>query len=145
MVRKILGVIIGYLVMVIFMAICFLGGFLLLTPERAMEPNSFVPSTLWIIISFIISLLGALIGGFLCKLISRSSGTVLIFAGIIFVSGLVLAFTYLALPKPDDIRTVNFPAIEAFARGVQPVWVAFVNPIIGAFGIIMGGSFKKTD
>lgn len=146
MVRKILGVIVGYIAMVIFIMVSFSLVYLAMGADNAYMPNSYKVSTLWVAVSGIgLGIIGALIGGYICKLISQSAGAVKVFAGIIFVLGLVVAVLQMNSEKPNEVRTSDVSNFEAMRKGQAPLWFTFLNPVIGAIGILIGGGLRKDD
>ena len=73
MVRKILGVIAGYLAMAAFVFLTFSILYALLGAENTFEPGSYKVSSTWLVLSIILGLIAAIIGGYICILVSRSS------------------------------------------------------------------------
>lgn len=81
MVRKILGVIIGYVAMSVFVVTTFILALLVLGPDGAFKPGEFAPSNLWIAISFVLGFAGAVLAGLVCALIAKSSKPVMVLVG----------------------------------------------------------------
>ncbi len=65
MARNIIGVIVGYLSMSVFMFITFTGLYFALGADGAFEPGSYKVSSIWIIASILIGILTALLGGWI--------------------------------------------------------------------------------
>ena len=145
MVRKILGVIVGYIVMVIFIMTTFSLAYIAMGTDNAYLPNSYDVSMLWIAVSGVLGLIAAIIGGFICKLISQSGGTVKVFAAIVLVFGFIIAIAQMMSEKPNEVRSGNVSNMEAMQKSQTPLWVALLNPVIGAIGIVIGGGLKKDD
>ncbi len=143
MVRKILGVIIGYVAMTAFVIITFILTLLVLGPDGAFKPGEFGPSNLWIAISFVLGFVGAVLAGLVCALIAKSSKPVMVLAGIALIMGLVLAIPALTAEPVIEERTEDLPSLEAMQKGQQPGWVALLNPLIGAAGILLGGRLRR--
>lgn len=143
MLWKILGVIVGYVVTALLIFVGLTAAYLALGANTTFQPNSYEVTSTWLVAWFVVSLIAAIIGGLVCKLISKSSGTVMAFAGIILVLGIISGIFEMAKPAPTDARTGDVPNIEAMMKAKQPVWVAFLTPIIGAVGIMIGGRLKK--
>ena len=143
--RKILGAIVGYIAMVIVVMITFTILFLILGTEGAFKPNEFNPSATWVAVTLVLSIVAAVIGGWVCALIARSAKTAAILAGIVLVLGLILAILQLTAETSTEPRTGDLESLEAMQKGTQPVWVSLLNPFIGAAGIMLGARFRKSD
>lgn len=141
MLRAVVGVIASYVVMAIFITVLFLGGFLALGVERFFQPDVYEVSTLWLAISFLISISSAILGGYICAAISRSMKTCKVLALIIFVLGIVLC-----LPKmrEDPVnRAGDVPILQVMQLAQVPVWAHVLTPILGAICILVGARMKK--
>lgn len=143
MLRKVGGVVAGYIAMAAFLIATFTALYAILGAERTYQPNSYEVSMLWIISTIALSFFAAVFGGFLCKMISKSIGTVKIFAGIVLVLGMAMGIGVAVTEKPNEVRSGSVTNVEASQKSRQPIWVAFLNPVIGAFGIIAGGKIRK--
>lgn len=141
MVWKILGVIAGYVAIVAFMFITFSLLYFAIGADMAYDPGTYNVSMLWIVVSGILGLIAAVIGGYICKRISGSSGTVQVFAGIVLLLGLTIGLMQaFSTPASQEPRTSDVSNMEAMQKSVQPVWVALLNPFLGAIGILAGGA-----
>lgn len=146
MVRNISGVVVGYLAMFTFIFTSFTALYFILGAEGAFEQDTYEVSVLWIIISFVLSIIAALLGGFICKLISKNEKVVLVLAGLVFVLGVIFAIP--SLSENNDVvemRDKDVPNLEAMQNAKQPPIAALLNPIIGALGVFLGGRLKKYD
>lgn len=145
MLRRILGVIGGYVFIVAFIMGTFTALYAILGADGAYEPGTYVVSMSWIIPTFILSFVAAVAGGWICFLISRSLGSVTVFAGIVLVLGLVLAVMQASADTVIELREGAVSNSEAMQKSIQPLWVAIANPVVGAMGILIGGRLKKED
>jgi uncharacterized membrane protein YeaQ/YmgE (transglycosylase-associated protein family) len=145
MVRKILGIIIGYIAMVVFVFITFSAAYLFLGTEGSFRPNSYEVSTVWIIFSIILGFIGAVIGGLICFAIGRSTGASAILAVIVLILGLIMAIPTLSSEEVAQSMFREGPVgtMEAMQKAHQPTWLALLNPLIGAAGIMVGSRLKK--
>lgn len=143
MLRKILGVVLGYLTMAVFVFLTFTAAYLAMGQDNAFQPNSYDVSTLWLLISFILGLIGAMVGGFVSALIGKDTSTPKILAGIVLVLGLMLAVSVAMSEKSNEVRSGEVSNMEAMQKAQQPVWVAFLNPFVGAIGVLVGGNLRK--
>ncbi|MFZ1279575.1 MAG: hypothetical protein WAR59_01975, partial [Ignavibacteriaceae bacterium] len=140
MVRSILGVVAGYLAMFVFVFISFTILYLLLGANSAFEPDTYEVSLTWIIISFILSIVAAILGGYLCVLISKNHKAALVLAGIVFVLGIAMAIPVLIDVENEvqEMRKADVPNLEAMQNAKQPPLVALLTPLIGALGVFAG-------
>jgi hypothetical protein len=144
--KKILSVIIGYLVMAVFIFITFLAAYMILGTEGAFQPNSYEVTAAWVAASIILGFIGAVIGGLVCRLIGKSGQTSLVLAVIVLILGIVLAIPTLSDQGSDKtaVRTDSVGAMEAMQDAHQPTWLAFLNPLLGAAGVMVGSRLKKS-
>jgi hypothetical protein len=68
-----------------------------------------------------------------------------ILAIVVFALGLLLAIPALMAHKQNagEVRTGNVSQTEAMTKAIEPVWVPFTFPIIGAVGVLLGGKLKR--
>lgn len=147
MVRNIIGVVVGYVVMVIFIFLTFTGLYFLLGADGSFEPDTYEVSTIWIVISFILSIAAALIGGYVCVVIAKNEKAPLFLAGIVFILGIIMAIPVLSESTDEvhEMRKADVSNMEAMQKAKQPPLVLLLNPIIGAIGVFAGSRLKKTE
>jgi hypothetical protein len=147
MLRAILAVIISYVVMLVLAFIAFAGAFLLLGPEVVFKPGVYEASMTWIGIAFVINIVDALLGGFVCALIARGGKAPLALAIVVIALGLVVAFGDMNKGKMNAglSRAGNTPQMEAIQKAYWPVWVPFAFPLAGAMGVLIGAKLKRPD
>ena len=145
MTRKIIGVVVGYVVMFLIVFICFTVLYLILGTEGAFKPNSFEVSTIWIVLSTIVSIVAAVLGGYVCTIIAKNKKPTMILAAIVFVLGIILA-----IPSFGDYeesikkeRSSELSNMEAMQSAKPPPLVLILNPILGALGTIAGSKLWK--
>lgn len=141
MLRGIVGVIVSYVVMAIFITVLFLGGFLALGVERFFQSDSYEISTLWLAISTLISICSAILGGYVCAAISRSMRACQVLALIVLFLGIVLC-----LPKMHEdphVRAGEVPTLQVMQLAQMPVWMHVLTPVLGAVGVLLGARMKK--
>lgn len=145
MLRSIVGVVVGYLAMAVFVFATFSIAYLVLGADGAFREGSYEVSALWIIVSFVLSVIAAVVGGVVCTVIAKNLTACYVLAGIVLVLGLLMAIPvltggYEGMPEVRDGSVGNFEAMQ-YAR--QPAWIALLNPIVGAGGIVSGGRLRK--
>jgi len=138
------SVIIGYLVIVALVFPSFSAAYLIMGVDAAFEPGSYDVTTAWIVVSTVLGLIAAIAGGYLCAVISKTTTAPKALAMVVFVLGLVFALP--ALVQPDEtipaVRSAAVGNFEAMQSAVQPIWIMFLNPLIGAVGVILGARFR---
>ena len=145
MVRNILGVVLGYVAMFAFVFITFTILYFILGADGAFESGTYEVSIIWIIISFILGLVAALLGGYLCVLISKNQKAALVLAGLVLVLGIAMAIPALndSTNEVQEMRIADVPNMEAMQKAKQPPIVLLLNPIIGALGVFAGSKLRK--
>jgi hypothetical protein len=105
------------------------------------QPGSWDVSGLWIVVTVVVGLGAAIAGGFVCALIARDPRgpkwlvAVVVALGILFAIPVLTGAGAAATggPRPEDV-----PMFEAMMNAIQPVWVALLNPLLGAVGVLVG-------
>jgi len=145
MVRNILGVVLGYVAMFAFVFISFTVLYLILGADGSFESGTYEVSIVWIIISFILGLAAAVLGGYLCVLISKNNKVVLVLAAIVLIFGIAMAIPALGESADDvyEMRKNDVSNMEAMQNAKQPAYMLILNPIIGALGVFAGSKLKK--
>ena len=145
MVRNILGVIVGYIAMAVFVFLAFTIVYLVLGADGAFEPGTYKVSTIWIIMSIVLSLIAAILGGWICTKKEKNHKAGMILAGIVLVLGIVFALPALNVSDEEmnKVRDGSVPNFEAMQNAKQPASSAILNPILGAVGIFIGTRLKK--
>jgi uncharacterized membrane protein YoaK (UPF0700 family) len=142
MLRSILGVIVGYVVLSLFFFAIFTGAYFALGVERIFQPDSYEVSTLWLVLSALVSLCGAILAGFVCAAISRNRRTCELFAAIILIVLVVFCIPKIRDPNPH-VRAGDVSYLDAMQLTQMPVWMHVLNPVLGAVGVLLGARMKK--
>lgn len=137
------GLVAGYIAMAICTAVVFMAAFLALGIERAFQPDSYEVSTLWLVISTVISFGSAMVGGYVCVAISRSMRACQALAVVVVVLGLLLCLPAMKRGNGPNVRAGEVPSLEAMQLGVAPIWAHLLTPILGAVGVLLGARMKK--
>lgn len=145
MVRNILGVILGYVAMFAVVFITFTILYFILGADGSFEPGTYEVSLIWIIISSILGLAAALLGGYLCILISKNNKAAMVLAGLVLVLGIAMAIPALSdsTNEIQEMRSADVPNMEAMQKAKQPPIVLLLNPIIGALGVFAGSKLRR--
>jgi cytochrome bd-type quinol oxidase subunit 2 len=143
MLKTIGGVVVGYLAMFILVFATFSAAYLAMGTDGAFQPGSYEVTTLWLVVSFVLSLVAAIAGGFVCNLIAPNSKAPIALAVVVLVLGILLAIPTLMGADPRPVtRDASVGNLEAMANARQPSWVAFLTPVIGAIGVMIGARRK---
>src|SRR5688572_23714365 len=124
MARAIAGVVVGYLVMALTVMASFSAAYLAMGADATFKPGTFEPSALWIAVSFALGFIGAVLGGWVCAAIARTSTATTALAVILLVLGLLIAIPTLTQTVPPQPRLGPVGNMEAMRSGQTPAWVA---------------------
>jgi ABC-type transport system involved in multi-copper enzyme maturation permease subunit len=145
MLRNIGGVIAGYIIMALAIFLTFTVAYLVMGASGAFKPETYEVSNLWLVTSFVLGLLAAVAGGYVCALIARGSRAPLALAALVIVLGVLAALPALKanasrerLTRPSEVS--NF---EAMQNAVQPAWVMLLSPFISAAGVLVGARLRR--
>ena len=144
MLRAVMGVVVGYIVMAIVIAVVYIGVFLALGVERAYQPDSYEVSTLWLVITAVISLGGAILGGYVCAAIGKSGRACRALAVVVVILGLLLCLPAMKRGSSGpNVRAGEIPDLQAMRLGVTPMWAHLLTPVLGAVGVLLGARMRK--
>ena len=143
MLRTVGSVILGYIVMAAFVFLSFSLLYIAMGPDRAYQPGTYDVSGLWVVVSFVLSFIAAVLGGWVCVLVARTQLGPQILAAAILVFGLVLAVMELGSAPADlpTVRDASVGVMEAMRDSQNPTWINFVTPFVAVVGILVGASF----
>jgi hypothetical protein len=144
MLRSIVGVVVGYLVMMIVAFCAYTAAYLGLGADRAFEPDTYALSGIWIGLVIAITLIAGLIGGLTCAAISKSRTTGLVFAVIVFVLGFAFELPNLKKDHTPVARAGDVSNMEAMGKAQPPVWLCIFNPFLAGAAVLMGTRMKKS-
>lgn len=138
------GAIAGYVVMAVFIMATFALAFPVLGIDRLFAPGTYEASTSWIALSLVLGLAGAMLGGWVAWYVSPKSRAVAALAGLVLVFGL---FSAQAAQKEvvarGGPRGPNATMSDVMAHARQPTWITFLNPLLGAVGVLIGGRRRR--
>jgi len=144
MIRGILAVIIGYTAMAVVVFGGLTGGYKALGTDGAFQEGSWDVTMAWLGLWFVVSLAAALFGGWIASKVSKGPGGVRALAGVVLLLGLTLAVLEMTMEKPDPgARPAVVVSTDAMMNATQPLWVAFLTPLIVLFGVSIGGRGAK--
>ena len=140
MLRFVAAIVIGYVVMLVLVFGLFMAAYPLFGVDRLFAPGSYQAGAGWIAMSFVIGLAAASSGGSVSARIAPGTSAPLWLATIVLVLGGLMAIPVAmsASHERGGIRPPETTMAEAIARAEQPLWVALLNPILGAVGVLAG-------
>jgi len=141
--RKIAGIVVGYLVMFVAVFATFSAAFVVMGADRAFQPGTYDVTGLWLVVSTVLSLAAAVLGGWVAVAIGKHAQAPRLLAVVVVVLGVVLAIPSLNAPATDEPRTEAVGNVDAMMKARQPNAVTLLNPVIGAVGVLVGGRMRK--
>jgi hypothetical protein len=143
--RSILAVVLSYIVLFIVLFCVLTVAYLAMGPDGAFRPGSFRPSMVWSVIEIVVGLGAAVLAGWICIAIARRQGAVTALVVVILVIGALSAIpVFMAAGAPEGVREGGLSNMQAMMQARQPVWMAIVNPVIGAVGVLLGSRLKRS-
>lgn len=145
--RAIASVVSGYVVMALIVFGTFTVAYLLMGADRAYQPGTYDVSSLWIAVSIALSALAAIAGGRIAGVIARTATPPKVLAALVLVVGLVMAYADAGrMASAPNVRDAAPSFMDAAQASRQPVWLLYLNPLIGAAGVLIGaGMGRKKD
>ncbi|MCB0718866.1 MAG: hypothetical protein KDD65_10500, partial [Bacteroidetes bacterium] len=109
-------------------------------PEGAFQPGVWDITPLWAVLLVISGFVAAIAGGYAARRIDKDMRGAYILLGISVVLGIFFAIPVITGSgiQPLSTRPDELPMMDAMANGRQPIWVALLNPVIGAIGVLFG-------
>ena len=140
MARFITAIVLGYLVMLAAVVGIFTAAYPALGVDTLFEPGTYEAARGWIYLSFGIGLVAAMAGGLTCARIAPGTQAPLWLAAVVLTLGGLMAIPVVmsADTNRGGVRQGQVTMAEAMAHAEQPVWVALLNPLLGALGVLIG-------
>ena len=133
------GVIVGYLAMVVIVMVSFSALYRVLGTEGSFQAGSYAVSSTWAVASLVLSLIAALVGGFVCAKIAGARTAVTTLAALVLVLGVLFAIPSFGADPAAAARMGAVDGLQAMQNAITPVWIAILTPILGAIGVMVGG------
>ncbi|MEE8134368.1 MAG: hypothetical protein V3T56_04895 [Gemmatimonadales bacterium] len=140
------AVLAGYAVMFVgvmgLMSVAWIG----LGADRAFLPDSWDITMSWILISLVVGIIAAVAGGYVCIAIGKDPVAIMWLLTLVLVLGFGIAILQVFGPEvPMRVRPANVSMGDAMSGAQQPLWLAFLNPILGIIGILLGARMRGGD
>jgi hypothetical protein len=143
MIRTILGVVIGYVVMFIVVFATLTASYMALGVDRTFAPGSFLLSPLWLVIQFFFTLIGGIVAGKVCRIVSGRGWPLIPLVVLTLILGFASAIPALLAVDSVPVRTADISMWQAILNGKAPKWFTVLMPLVSVFGEVLGGRRKK--
>ena len=144
--RKILGVVVGFLVSAVWVFATLSLAWVALGSGFAWEEGSTRTSTGWTLLMLASGFVGAVLAGWVAAAIGKSRQAAIGLAVVILVLALALAIFNLTLDREAKVAEVlagrqpaELPMMEAASVSLPPAWYDWVIGLVGAAGAVLGG------
>ena len=139
-----MGVIVGYLTMALGVFVLLTVAYVSLGETGAFVSGTYDVTTMWIGTSFVLGFAAAVLGGYVAGTIGQHERAVEALLVVVMVLGAVAAIGVVLSREPSRGagRAGAGSSIEAMQRAKQPIWVALLNPVVGACGVWIGGRLR---
>lgn len=160
MARTLFAIILGYAVMAGWVMITLTLAYKIVGPEFAFKQGTTDVTMGWILITLPLSFMGAMLGGLTAGRLGKdpTRKPVKLLAAVILLLGMLLAVAQIFMPPdaqmtgtqggviPEEEKSVEeMSSIEASSAAKQPLWYSFLIPLVGAFGVILGGYVRRAS
>ena len=137
------GVVVGYLTMMVSLFALFGIGWMVFGAGGSFKPNSWDPSFIWILITIAIGFVAAIAGGYVCLTLADDTRAIFWLLAVVLVLGFTMAIMALFEGTPPaGFRPSEMSMMEAMRNAQQPTWLAFLNPILGVIGVMVGARVR---
>ena len=130
------AVVAAYLVIGVFVMVTFTIAYKLVGPNGAFRPGTYEVTLTWNLLSLVLGLIAAVLGGWVCVLIDdrawagRSLMILIVVLGMIDVAATFKKSQGTSPQRGDDVDNHT-----AMRHARKPVWVAVTNIIVGVVGV----------
>lgn len=137
------GVVAGYVTMFVLIFVLFSIGWVVFGAGGSFKPNSWDPSFAWILVTIAIGFLASMAGGYVCLALANDTRAIFGLLAVVFILGYGMAIMALFEGAPPaGFRPSEMSMMEAMQNARQPVWLAFLNPILGMVGVMVGARMR---
>lgn len=143
MLRTIGAVVGGYLAIFLVVFATLSLAYMAMGADGAFHAGTYDVTPMWLIVSFILSFIAAVIGGLVAVSISDNPKVPMALAIVVVVLGLLSAIQVFTSDPVTTVRTADVGNMQAMMSARQPTWVAVLSPLIGALGVMVGARLKR--
>ena len=96
-----------------------------------------------ILITIAIGFVAAIAGGYVCLTLADDTRAIFWLLAVVLVLGFTMAIMALFEGAPPaGFRPSEMSMMEAMRNARQPTWLAFLNPILGVIGVMVGARVR---
>jgi hypothetical protein len=142
---KIIGsVVAGYVTMFVLVFVLFSVAYMVLGASGAFKEGSWDVSFAWLLSSIVVGLVAAIAGGWVCGAIAKDAKGPNALAVVVLLIGLLMALSVLlgSAEVATAVRSDTVGMFDAMQNAKQPSWIALLNPLLGAVGVMIGAKLK---
>lgn len=144
--RNIGGAVLGYVVMFAGVVVLMSVFWMAVGADGAFQPGSWEVSGTWSLGSIVVGLVAGILGGLVCAKVASDSRGVWMLIVLVVILGVATALTDApAAGTAPAVRPSDVGMTEAMMSASQPVWLAWLNPVLGAVGAFLGARLVKSD
>ena len=141
--RNVGGAVLGWVVMAACVFVLMAVLWTALGVEGSFRPGSWEVTTAWSLGSVVIGLLAAVVGGIVCRKVAGDGRGVLMLIALVVVLGVANAL--FQPPATGAVRPEDVAMLEAAGSAEQPRWLAWLNPLLGLVGILLGARLARRE
>lgn len=141
--RNVGGAVLGWVVMAASVGGLMAVLWMVLGEEGSFRPGSWEVTTAWSLGSVAIGLLAAVLGGFVCAKVAGDRRGVLMLIVLVVVLGVATAL--FPHPATGGVRPEDVAMLEAARSAEPPRWLAWLNPLLGLVGILLGARLARRE
>lgn len=143
MLKSILGVILGYVALMVFLFMLLTVLYLALGAERVFQPGTLQITMPWIALLLLGGLCAGLLGGVVCQAVSGSARACTVFAAIVFILSILMCLPSIMRDETPQPRAGDLPTMAAMQNAQAPDWMHFLAAVCNSGGILLGGRWKR--
>ena len=141
--RIIGGVVGGYAAMFAMVMALFSVLWMVMGPSGAFKAESWDVSMMWVLATIALGIVAAIAGGYVCVAIANDGRAIVWLIGVVLVLGVWSAIATMGEPGVGlGVRPESMGMFEAMSNARQPTWVAFLNPLLGVVGTLIGARMR---
>ncbi len=144
--RVIGSVILGYIAMFMAVFVGMSAAWAALGPGGSFKPGSWDVSFVWVLVTVCVGFAAAVVGGLTSAAIAKDARGPKALAVVVVLLGLAFAIPVLTTAvnvAELGVRPETVPMMEAMTKAQSPKWLALLNPLLGAVGVMIGAGLRK--
>ena len=139
-----LAVVAGYVAIAVGIILLFSLAYLILGAEGSFQPQSWDVTMAWNVVSIVVGFGVAWIGGKVCYMIARNLTAPKYLVALIVVLGVVSGLMSTMMGDGGEVIRDTVPSVFEAAQGAnEPLWITWLNPLLGAVGAALGSGLLK--